>query len=597
MVYAVDNDTQYLSKLQPLMYNDLTYAVGIQTDSILSWEKKLQPSLEKKCQYDLLFQLKLMEVKAYLAQGNISLALNSSQTMYQKAKEMHYSLGIALSLQALGYTYLSSSTPQEAIKPFEEALKILQKQDQAHKYTWLVLSKLVLIKLRAGNQKDIPELLRQLESIHHKHPDPVTETCWAVTNAFYYIQTNPPQKALERIRQAEQILTKHAYNHNSAILHYLYASYYLSNKQYNRALEKYDTLLNIISNYGSFRHIQLLQERTNILALAGKTHEACLAYEKINGLKDSLNAQSYSRQINELHTLYQIDQKEIENQSKQQKITYWILGIILLIITLVMIFILRIKAENKHLLILKKEQEEAKQKAEASIRTKSLFLSNMSHEIRTPLNALSGFSSILTEASIDNDTRKQCTSIIQQNSDLLLKLINDVIDLSNLEIGKMEFNFNECDAVDICRNVVDMVDKIKQTNAAVVFTTSLTTLKLTTDSSRLQQILINLLINATKFTTQGSITLTLEKTTDEVAVFSVTDTGCGIPKEKQGDIFNRFEKLNENAQGTGLGLSICQLIIEQLGGEIRIDPQYTEGTRFIFTHPIANNNKKKGEDK
>ena len=210
----------------------------------------------------------------------------------------------------------------------------------------------------------------------------------------------------------------------------------------------------------------------------------------------------------------------------------------------------------------------------------------MSHEIRTPLNALSGFSGILTDANIDAATRQQCNEIIQQNSDLLLKLIDDVVDLSSLEIGKMQFHFANNDAVFVCRNVVDTVEKIKQTAASVLFETSLEKLEIYTDEARLQQLLINLLINATKFTTEGSIILSLEKQSEETALFTVTDTGCGIAPEKQGQIFNRFEKLNEGAQGTGLGLSICQLIIEQVGGRIWIDHEYTEGARFMFTHPI-----------
>ena len=144
----------------------------------------------------------------------------------------------------------------------------------------------------------------------------------------------------------------------------------------------------------------------------------------------------------------------------------------------------------------------------------------------------------------------------------------------------------ESDAVVICRNVVETVEKVKQTQAEVRFVTTLESLPLVTDDSRLQQLLINLLINATKFTTEGVITLEVEKESDTVALFSVTDTGCGIPLEKQKQIFNRFEKLNEGAQGTGLGLSICQLIIEQVGGRIWIDHEYTEGARFMFTHPI-----------
>jgi signal transduction histidine kinase len=135
----------------------------------------------------------------------------------------------------------------------------------------------------------------------------------------------------------------------------------------------------------------------------------------------------------------------------------------------------------------------------------------------------------------------------------LLKLINDVIDLSSLEFGKLQFCIAQHDAVSICRNVIDTVNKVKQTQAELTFTTELEEMPIETDDSRLQQVLINLLINATKFTPQGSIVLKLEKETDDTVLFTVTDTGCGIPKDKQANIFQRFEKLNENAQGSGLG--------------------------------------------
>ena len=136
-------------------------------------------------------------------------------------------------------------------------------------------------------------------------------------------------------------------------------------------------------------------------------------------------------------------------------------------------------------------------------------------------------------------------------------------------------------------NVVKTLSAIKQTDAEMVFETGLTSLELATDAERLQQLLINLLVNATKFTKEGSITLKLEQTEDGKAQFSVTDTGCGIPLEKQAHIFGRFEKLDEKAQGTGLGLSICQLIIKRLNGDIWVDSSYTKGSRFVFVHPIT----------
>lgn len=150
----------------------------------------------------------------------------------------------------------------------------------------------------------------------------------------------------------------------------------------------------------------------------------------------------------------------------------------------------------------------------------------------------------------------------------------------------MKFKLDYSDAIAICHNVIETVNKVKQTQAEVIFKTELDSLEIYTDDSRLQQLLINLLINSTKFTPSGSITLEVSRQSDSMALFSVTDTGCGIPLEQQSKIFNRFEKLNEGVQGTGLGLSICQLIIERIGGKIWIDSEYVSGCRFYFTHPI-----------
>ena len=282
----------------------------------------------------------------------------------------------------------------------------------------------------------------------------------------------------------------------------------------------------------------------------------------------------------------------MDNQNERNRLLFYSIMGCILILSISIASVLYIRKINKRLIASRLKLEKARQIAQNSIRTKSVFLSNMSHEIRTPLNALSGFSAILTDANIDISTRQQCNEIIQQNSDLLLKLIDDVVDLSSLEIGKMQFLFANNNAVAICRNVVDTVEKIKQTSASVLFQTSLENLEIYTDEARLQQLLINLLINATKFTTEGSITLSLEKQSEEVALFAVSDTGCGIAPEKQGAIFNRFEKLNENAQGSGLGLSICQLIVERFGGKIWIDPEYKNGSRFLFTHPIVSTSRK-----
>lgn len=593
---AANTNAERLSLLRPLIDIDLTFNTGVTTDSIILWERLLAPELEESKQYGLLFQLKMMAVQALITQGNNSLAINNANQMYQKAKELNDPLGMTFALRAIGNTQLNSAAPESAIESYNEAIQLIQTLPNADSYLKPALFKLIFIKIRNSQLKEVSDDIKRLASICGKSPEQPTDFYLPSCNAYYYIKIGNLPLALVQLQQLETLYKKYPYLYYGSMLNYLYSYYHIETKEYALALKEFDKVLQSTLLNGTYRHTQIQQERAEILALMGETQEACDTYESINARRDSLDAQSYSRQINELHTIYQVDQKEYDNLMIQKKIFKWSLSIILAILSLIIFFIFRIKRDNKRLIQSQQEQKKIKSQAEKSIRTKSLFLSNMSHEIRTPLNALSGFSSILTEESIDDETRKQCYDIIQQNSDLLLKLINDVIDLSSLEIGKMAFKFNECEAVGLCKNVIDMVEKIKQTNASVRFSTSLPSLELSTDSARLQQVLINLLINATKFTSEGSITLELEKQTESMALFSISDTGCGISREKQGKVFDRFEKLNENVQGTGLGLSICQLIIEQLGGKIWMDPNYSKGARFMFTHPISSNSPEKEEE-
>ena len=230
---------------------------------------------------------------------------------------------------------------------------------------------------------------------------------------------------------------------------------------------------------------------------------------------------------------------------------------------------------------------DAKDRAEESSRLKSAFLANMSHEIRTPLNAIVGFSDVLASGGSSEDEQQGYVDIIKTNSDLLLRLINDILDVSRLEADRVAFTFEECDVVPLCQRVLASVSQARKSENEFIFECDRESMDMRTDTQRLQQVIINLLSNADKFTRNGKITLGLK--VDEKqreALFSVSDTGTGIPLEKQKLVFERFEKLNEYVQGTGLGLSICKLTVEKWGGEIWVDPGYTDGARFVFTHPL-----------
>lgn len=286
---------------------------------------------------------------------------------------------------------------------------------------------------------------------------------------------------------------------------------------------------------------------------------------------------------------------ELVNQpvSFYQQYTYQIWSACALFVILVLglcislFYYFRTKRLKDKLVKSEKDLRVAKDRAEESNRLKSAFLANMSHEIRTPLNSIVGFSDVLAVGGSTEEEKLTYYEIIKSNSDLLLRLINDILDLSRLEANRVTLTWEVCDVVQLCKQVVASVSVSRQTDNKFLFTTSLETFRMETDVQRMQQVIINLMSNANKFTEKGTITLDFSvNEKSQMAVFSVTDTGCGIPKEKQKLVFERFEKLNEYAQGTGLGLSICQLIVHKWKGEIWIDPDYTGGARFVFSHPI-----------
>ena len=273
---------------------------------------------------------------------------------------------------------------------------------------------------------------------------------------------------------------------------------------------------------------------------------------------------------------------------------YWVIGVVSAFMFLIACFliaiyyIIRINHLKHNLEVSGEELLVAKEKAEESNRLKTAFLANMSHEIRTPLNAIVGFSSVLVSDDSSPAEKEQYCDIIQKNSDLLLHLINDILDISRMESGKIKFVWEECDVVELCQTALSTAEYGRKTSALFLFETPVASLVIKTDAQRLKQVLINLLSNAAKFTPSGSIKLAIaiDKQHQQLEL-SVSDTGCGIPSDKSDRVFERFEKLNEYSQGTGLGLAISRLIVENLGGKIWVDKDYTEGARFVFTHPLT----------
>lgn len=236
----------------------------------------------------------------------------------------------------------------------------------------------------------------------------------------------------------------------------------------------------------------------------------------------------------------------------------------------------------------KKMEEEllkAKEAAEISNHLKSAFLANMSHEIRTPLNAIVGFSNVLAYTEDENE-RQEYIKIIENNNTLLLQLIGDILDLSKIEAGVFEFVYSKVNLNVLLMEIIRVARlRLKDNSVAVEFVECLPECVIYSDVNRLMQVMNNLITNAIKFTTKGSIRVGYRLREDESLYFYVSDTGCGIPADKLKEVFGRFVKLNSFQQGTGLGLSICESIVTRLGGQIGVISEVGQGSTFWFTLP------------
>ncbi len=228
---------------------------------------------------------------------------------------------------------------------------------------------------------------------------------------------------------------------------------------------------------------------------------------------------------------------------------------------------------------------EAVEKAEQANQLKSAFLANMSHEIRTPLNAIVGFSNMLPHTE-DPVEMREYADIIETNTDLLLQLINDILDLSKIEAGTFDFYPSSIDVNQTMEEIEQSMRlRLKNSDVTLAFTERLPGCLFYIDKNRLIQLLANFVNNAIKFTQTGTICMGYRMTDTDTIYFYVSDTGCGMSNEQCEHVFERFVKYNPFIQGTGLGLSICRTIVERLGGKIGVDSEEGKGSTFWFTLP------------
>ena len=551
----------------------------------------LLSQLDESQRYYTYFELERILIKSSLFRGEIRMAIAQSDQMYSKARALAYPFGNALALNAMGEVYSYIGRLREAGAAYEESLRLLDGMDGEDVHIRMLLVELIDYNLRIRNVNGASRYLARLNLYPEDRLSPLELAMRHISNASCQLFKGDLKAASHCLVQIGQLETQLIPEIRQYLL-IIDARYLVATGAHEAALTAYNDFLQ--TEYARINHNiykEALLEKADLLVKMGNKEEAYGQYGKVFSYIKTSFEKNYPKEIDRLCTRFQADQLAYQNERDRiVSMRFYLAGIIVSVLFLIFLLVLG----WKKIFRLKRSQmrqEAMKEKAVQAIQRKNMFLSNMSHEVRTPLNAIVGFSAVLTDEdeSFDDESRREFSEIIKVNSFQLLKLINDILDFSDFENDNITFNIRTHDAVKLCNEVVETVMASRKLEVEMRFDTDLSVLMLDTDDARLRQVLINLLVNAAKFTEQGSIVLELKMADAGTALFSVTDTGCGIPPEKQHLIFERFEKLNDFVQGSGLGLSICQLIVKYMNGKLWVDSGYTRGARFCFTHPLKYN--------
>lgn len=541
-------------------------------------------------------------VNYYIIQGEYNIALLEAEKMLQEAKGEKKQGSIAECYYALANVY----TAKGLVKKSQEfMLKEIDIFENANVFRYNIscqYSDAAKIYIDLGEAEKAPELLKKALKTSRSTYHEVTAKLVYVSLYLAQGDTAAARKALEECRQmymGEPSMKRH--------IHYLYdveIDYNWRVGDYNKALSVLDERETELRKKNNLTTLMALRKtKADILwdmnrkeEAAGLYRDFLLEQKKEKERNEEITTSEFATMLN----LQQLNAEKVRlekiSQKKQLQNTRTILFSVLGLLCIVVIFLWqqrklnaklhraknKLDEQNRTLIKAEEELRKAKEVAEQSNWLKTMFIQNMSHEIRTPLNSIVGFSGVLVDMLDEKEDIGQYVALIESNSKLLLKLVGDILDISILD-SEVEIKHNAVDVNACCQASIDAAGASFDSGVRLIFEPACDELIINSNYSYIVQVLDNLLGNASKFTHEGSVTLAYEvKKEENQLIFTVTDTGIGIPVEEQERVFERFVKLDNFSQGAGLGLSICRIVAERLGGYLRIDKGYTQGTRVIF---------------
>lgn len=564
-------------------YHLLYYYNHNKQDSVAKWMGILEPSIRKSGLWDYYFDAKRFQIDLYANNEQYELAITEAKKLQKKASGMNNHRGLVAAYQCLGNVYIGSQRWDEGNKVLEEAYGLLC--DQSSSTTRIsLLSQLISIHKEVKNDSKLIAYLKELENVldHLISSNPSLKEGYfdvylycEIFYTHYYLNTNQPERAYTHLRQAKDYLDENTYFMYRALYFDVHAKYSLATGKYQQASDYIDTTLVMLKDGFLSDYANQLLEKARIWSKAGDDKKAIPIYQQSLALKDSIATVLANTQMEQIKSNFKLDKIELEQKKQHNESRLIHLIFIFIILLILFIFMARLFIVHKALKLSENGIRKATETVRRSNEVKDRFLSHMSYNIRTPLNNVVGFSQLIAaEPDMNKETRDEYSAIIHQSSEKLMRLVNDVLDLSRLEAQMMKFQLQDYDAVALCNEACYMARmKNEQTGITVLFSSDIESQTLHTDTTRLTQALLTTLVYPQEWQEERIIRFTLSMTDDGMLHFRISNS----PLADRTFV----------SQETIIRHDINRLLLKHFGGTYQVNDKAPEGPEIVFTYPIT----------
>lgn len=573
-------------------------------DSFKFYLDKAEPLLLKNEMYEPLFRTKAWYGYFLTNTGNNEQALAWIKASEERANQLGYLDGRDMMRQALANFYIKNKLLKEGEDLYNEILEDMERRDVDLIKRINILRQLFMTCGNFDSRLRYLELYKSyldyckakgIEKLDDENPLYVLEYIYYQSYAYENLNLYRVRRKgnlgdiYKSLQMASKILGEHKLERRRLELKNLYASYYWANREYDKAISAFTYLYERYKRAGRETVVvDMLKYRGQVEFEAGQYKEAAIDCFKMARLQDSIRQTTFYKELAEMQAQHETDKLELQNQKMEMEAMHArnvliFMGVGVLVLVLICALLVFLVCQKHRL---GEQFKLAKEKAEEADRIKSAFLANMNHEIRTPLNAIVGFSQVLVDEE-DKETRQEFANIIQNNNELLQRLVGDVLDLSKIDSNTMSLIYKKQDIASLMKEIYNVI-LLRMPDGVELLLDDCEELEMETDRNRLTQILTNLLTNAIKHTREGFIRFGYKKT-DGFVEFFIQDSGEGIPEDKVDSIFSRFVQLDDWSKGVGLGLAICKGLVGQMQGKIWATSKLGEGSVFFVRLPLTVN--------